>query len=183
MLDKLYLTFGGAFFMAKYSYEEKLEAVLRVIEDGMSIKESAHILGTNIAPVQRWVARYRQFGPEGLLLKHGTYDGAFKVSVVEYMQNTGASIRKTAAYFNIPSYTTVANWERIYHENGKEALFEERRGGASKMGIKKTQKVKKQTDVNEDLLAEVQRLRMENEYLKKLNALIQERENSKKLTK
>ena len=33
---------------------------------------------------------------------------------------------------------------------------------------------------NKDLLAEVQRLRMENEYLKKLNALVQEREKSKK---
>ena len=36
---------------------------------------------------------------------------------------------------------------------------------------------------NEDLIAEVQRLRMENEYLKKLTALVQEREKLKKLTK
>ena len=42
---------------------------------------------------------------------------------------------------------------------------------------------KKNTDKNEDLLAEVQRLRMENEYLKKLNALVQEREKSEKKTK
>lgn len=82
--------------MSKYSYEEKLEAVLRVIEDGMSVKKSAHILVTNIAPVQRWVARYRQFGPEGLLLKHGTYDGAFKVSVVVYMHDNHLSLFQTA---------------------------------------------------------------------------------------
>ena len=36
---------------------------------------------------------------------------------------------------------------------------------------------------NADLLAEVQRLRMENEYLKKLNALVQEREKSEKKIK
>lgn len=47
------------------------------------------------------------------------------------------------------------------------------------MKIKKPRKPKK----NEDLLAEVQRLRMENEYLKKLNALIQEREKLEKPTK
>jgi len=37
--------------------------------------------------------------------------------------------------------------------------------------------------IEEDLIAEVQRLRMENEYLKKLNALVQERVKSVKKTK
>ena len=39
----------------------------------------------------------------------------------------------------------------------------------------------KETDTNESkdsLLKEIKRLRMENEYLKKLNALVQDRENS-----
>lgn len=158
--------------MSKYSYEEKLEAVLRVIEDGMSVKESAHILGTNIAPVQRWVARYRQFGPEGLLLKHGTYDGAFKVSVVEYMHDNHLSLFQTAVKFGIPQDHTVGKWERIYYEEGPQALFEKRRGRPRKMSSKKN---KKNVNENEDLLEEVQRLRMENEYLKKLNALVQKR--------
>ena len=60
---------------------------------------------------------------------------------------------------------------------------EERRGRASKMGTKHPRKNKKTIQENEDLLAEVQRLRMENEYLKKLNALVQEREKSEKKTK
>lgn len=51
------------------------------------------------------------------------------------------------------------------------------------MGVKRARKNKNTLETNEDLLAEVQRLRMENEYLKKLNALIQEREKSKKPTK
>ena len=46
------------------------------------------------------------------------------------------------------------------------------------MGKKRGQKPKKNVNENEDFLQEVQRLRMENEYLKKLNALIQEREKS-----
>ena len=174
MLDKN-LTFGGVFFMAKYSYEEKLEAVLRVIEEGMSIKESAHILGTNIAPVQRWVARYRQFGPEGLLLKHGTYDGAFKVSVVEYMHDNHLSLFQTAVKFGIPQDHTVGKWERIYYEEGPQALYRDNRGRKSKMSSDKPKKTKLDKQTEEDLIAEVQRLRMENEYLKKLNALVQER--------
>ena len=56
-------------------------------------------------------------------------------------------------------------------------------GRASKMGTKRPRRAKKNIETNEDLLAEVQRLRMENEYLKKLNALVQAREKSKKPTK
>ena len=47
----------------------------------------------------------------------------------------------------------------------------------------KEDKKKLNKDIEEDLIAENQRLRMENEYLKKLNALVQERikrENNKK---
>ena len=51
------------------------------------------------------------------------------------------------------------------------------------MGEKRTKKPKTNIETNEDLLAEVQRLRMENEYLKKLNALSQKRERSEKPTK
>ena len=120
---------------------------------------------------------------KGLSTTHGTYTGKFKVSVVEYMHNTGASIRKTAAHFNIPSFKTVSQWERIYYEQGKDALFKEQRGRTSKMGRKRLQKSKTNIETNEDLLAEVQRLRMENEYLKKLNALIQKRERQEKSTR
>lgn len=99
------------------------------------------------------------------------------------MHNTGASIRKTAAHFNIPSYRTVSQWERTYYEQGKETLFKEERGRRSKMGTKCPQKLKTNIEATEDLLAEVPRLRMENEYLKKLNALIQKRERAEKPTR
>lgn len=47
----------------------------------------------------------------------------------------------------------------------------------------KEDKKKLNKNIEQDLIAENQRLRMENEYLKKLNALVQERikrENKKK---
>ena len=87
------------------------------------------------------------------------------------------SAKATAIHFGIASHATVLHWERIYYEEGPEALLEERRG-RNKMGKKRGRKPKKSVNENEDLLQEVQRLRMENEYLKKLNALVQEREKS-----
>lgn len=51
------------------------------------------------------------------------------------------------------------------------------------MGTRRPHKSKKDINATEDLLAEVQRLRMENEYLKKLNGLVQEREKSEKRIK
>ena len=161
--------------MAKYSYEEKLEAVIRVVENGMGCESSARIMGAHHSMVERWVARYRQFGPEGLLLKHGSYSGDFKVSVIEYMHNNHLSLFQAAVIFGIPTHVTVGKWERIYYEEGPQGLYRDNRGRKSKMSSDNTYKKKLQPETEEDLIAEVQRLRMENEYLKKLNALVQER--------
>ena len=117
-------------------------------------------------------------------LKHkvSSYSGDFKVYVVEYMHNNHLSLAETAFQFRLANHNIVGKWERIYYEEGPQALYEERRGRSSKMSSKPRKK-KSDKQVEEDLIAEVQHLRMENEYLKKLNALVQERikrENKKK---
>ena len=134
------------------------------------------------AQLRRWVHLYEQHGAEGLFKVSATYSGEFKIYVVEYMHNNSLSLREAASHFCIPSVPTISKWERIYYEEGPKALLEERRGRKS-MGNKKSSKQKKDVNENEDLLAEVQRLRMENEYLKKLNALVLEREKSEQKKK
>lgn len=132
--------------------------------------------GVDRSQLRGWVHLYKNNGIEGLTKVTRTYDGATKIRIVEYMQTNSLSVRQTAALFGIPSSPTIAKWERIYYEEGKEALLEERRG-RKRMSTNKPKEIKKKNvNEDEDLLAEVQRLRMENEYLKKLNALIQERE-------
>ena len=72
--------------------------------------------------------------------------------------------------------------ERIYDEEGPQGFNQKRRGRPKKMKLNEDKK-KLNKDIEEDLIAENQRLRMENEYLKRLNALVQERikrENKKK---
>ena len=132
--------------------------------------------------IRRWVHLYKIHGIKGLTGGAGSYSGGFKVFVVEYMHKNGMSLTATADHFCIQSVPTLSKWERIYYEEGRSALLEERRGRKN-MGKKKPVKPKNNVNQNEDLLAEVQRLRMENEYLKKLNALVQERERSEQKKK
>ena len=160
---------------------------LKIVKEYMSRRSGGtKMLGKKYcihpSTILRWVHLYENHGRNGLTGGTGSYSGEFKVHVVEYMHNNRMSLTATADHFCIQSVPTLSKWERIYYEEGKEALFEERRGRNS-MGKKKPVKPKNDVNQNEDLLAEVQRLRMENEYLKKLNALVQERERSEQKKK
>ena len=77
----------------------------------------------------------------------------------------------------------LQRWERIYLEEGAEGLMIERRGRACNAdGTRKGRPPKLDRKVEEDLIAENQRLRMEIDYLKKLSALVlaEERKNGKR---
>ena len=107
--------------------------------------------------------------PKGIPNKR--YTGEFKQRVVETMMQEKLSYREAARQFDVNDHKQVASWERIYLEEGPEGLYVERRGHGSKGRPSK----KLKPEVEEDLLEEVQRLRAENDYLKKLNALVAER--------
>ena len=169
----------------KYSDELRLKIVNEYL-DGKNggFEALGHKYGMHHSIIQRWVYLYESGGIEALFNAPGTYTGEFKLNAVEYMHQHSLSIQKAAALFKIPSTDTLAKWERIYYEEGKEALLEERRGRSKKLpSARKGRPPKKDVNENEDLLAEVQRLRMENDYLKKLNALIQEREKQQQKSK
>ena len=92
--------------------------------------------------------------------------------VVETIEKEHLSIRAAMQEFGINDHKIIERWERIYLEEGPEGLAIERRGRSSKCCPPK--QLPKQ--VEEDLLAEVQRLRAENDYLKNLQALVLEDE-------
>ena len=106
--------------------------------------------------------------PKGVPKKR--YTPEYKKMVVETMRNEGLSYRETERRFELPKKRAAA-WERIYLTEGPEGFSVERRGRNSTGRPKKLPKA-----VEEDLLAEVQRLRAENEYLKNLQALVLEDE-------
>lgn len=104
------------------------------------------------------------------------YTGEFKQHVVETMRQEGLGYRETERLFELPA-RRAASWERIYLEEGAEGLYVERRGRARALdGVQKGRKPKLDKQVEEDLIAENQRLRAENDYLKNLQALVLEDE-------
>ena len=106
------------------------------------------------------------------------YTGEFKQKVVETMRKEKLSYKEAERQFGLAE-KRAASWERIYLEEGAEGLYIERRGRGSKGRPPKQMK----PEIEEDLLAEVQRLRAENAYLKKLNALVAERVRQEKKRK
>ena len=92
--------------------------------------------------------------------------------VVETMENEHLGVHATMQEFGINDHKIIERWERIYLEEGAEGLAVERRGRGSKGHLPK--------QVEEDLLAEVQRLRAENDYLKNLQALVLEDERRRR---
>ena len=112
--------------------------------------------------------------PKGVPNKR--YTPEFKKLVIETMHQEHWSCHETGRHFDVANQR-VCDWERIYLTEGAEAFFVERRGRGGKGRPNKLPK-----DIEEDLLAENQRLRAELAYLKKLQALVleDERHRSKK---
>ena len=122
--------------------------------------------------------------------KHKNYSPEFKIRVIMDMREHRLSYHETVRKYWEGSKGKEANyvkqiqlWERIFLEEGAEGLMKERRGRACKArGSNKGRPPKLDRKVEEDLIAENQRLRMEIEYLKKLSALVlaEEQKNGKK---
>lgn len=121
--------------------------------------------------------------------KNKKYSAEFKISVIMDMREHHLGYCETARKYDIGdpklggAVHTIQRWERIFLEEGAEGLMKERRGRACKAsGTRKGRPPKLDKKIEEDLIAENQRLRMEIDYLKKLSALVlaEERKNDKK---
>lgn len=121
--------------------------------------------------------------------QYKNYSSEFKIGVIMDMREHHLSYSETVRKYDLGKQESggprlmLQQWERIYLEEGAEGLMKERRGRACAAGgTRKGRPPKLDKKVEEDLIAENQRLRMEIEYLKKLSALVlaEERKKGKK---
>ncbi|HIS89993.1 TPA: helix-turn-helix domain-containing protein [Candidatus Avigastranaerophilus faecigallinarum] len=125
--------------------------------------------------------------------KNRKYSPEFKISCIIDMREHHLSYNETARkYLCEKGQESIFKgrlklWERIFLEEGEAGLYKERRGRTTKMdNPNKGKKKKLDMQVKEDLIAENQRLKEENqyykaeiEYLKKLDALVRAEEQKK----
>lgn len=121
-------------------------------------------------------------------LFHRRYSAEFKLGVILDMREHGLGYEETARKYwpdltRLEAHNHIKSihlWERIYLESGEAGLMEERRGRANGPGQGRPRKIPLPGNVEEDLIAENQRLRMEIAYLKKLSALVLAAERAKR---
>ncbi|MFZ7946326.1 helix-turn-helix domain-containing protein [Neobacillus sp. 19] len=161
--------------MAKFTVEKKLEAVKRYLNNEGGYRFLSEIYGTAHNTIKKWVLQYQYHGEEGLTKSYTSYTVQFKLDVLNYMNEQGTSLYETAAIFNIPAPSTILDWKLKLETDGLDALKMKKKGRPSMN--KETKKSPQPVEGSlEALQAENERLRMENAYLKKLNALVRMQE-------
>lgn len=167
--------------MAKFTSEDKLSAVQRYLDGSESYASIAASIGTKKVIVMNWVSQYKHHGAGAFTKPYTSYSAQFKLDVLNYMNNHGTSSYETAAIFNITSPGLIRKWRTQFQTIGIDALKSKKKGRLSmKKESKKAQPVEGSVEA---LQAEVERLCMENAYLKKLNALVQSKEKLQSKTK
>jgi transposase len=163
----------------KYSEQQKLKAVESYRSGELGLRATAALHNVDVASLRKWVAAYEAIGIAGIQRKRRqSYDLKFKIEVLQKLKSEQLSYRQAGALFNIRRFDSIAEWERAYKKDGIAGLMPHQRshrvraapGGAPKPALDSAN-----ADVpsRQELLEELEALRTENAYLKKLKALVQ----------
>jgi transposase-like protein len=164
--------------MSKYSKEFKLAVIQYYLSGRGGFKTVAERYGVKYAYVRKWVHAYQIHGQKSFIKGCAKYTGTFKLSVLQYMEQHQLSINQAAAHFNIPAPSTIGQWQRLYNQDGITALEPKPKGRPrmSKPFKPFTPTNKPVTQMTpEELMQELEYRRVETDYLKKLEALAQQK--------
>ena len=160
------------------SLEEKLAAI-RLVEQGQSARSVSDKLHLGHHILYEWLSAYRDQGLEGLKPKGKrerrlSYEE--KCKIVREYQESELTLYQLSVKHNVSS-SQLGNWVRLAERNGFEALLP-KKSGHPKAGMVRTKRLPKEEyeKENERLRKENERLRLENLLLKKVRALVEERE-------
>ena len=164
--------------MSKYTEEFKLKLVQEHEQMHIGCRRLEKKYGVAHTSIEQWIAQYELNGKFTEPTRH--FSGEFKLKVLNYQQEHHLSDSQISLIFGITNIGTICAWRKKYITGGTEALFK-KQGRYSKMPKKSLIPNKPREEWTKD--EELAYLRMENEYLKKYLALVQEDEKKKQQQK
>ena len=167
--------------MTKFTHEFRMQVINERLS-GKSFGQLAKKFNIGETTIKQWVHQYNAGGVTQLINVNRRYSTEFKKNVIEYKWEYGLSLNETMSHFKIPSAGTVFQWEKRYLEEGISGLMQRKKGRLCNMMPKKPKTPKKPRELTreQELEAEIAQLKMENAFLKKLNALVQARKRQQK---
>ncbi len=170
--------------MSKYSDAFKLKVVESYLSGKRGQRVASREFNVSRSQLRSWVSAYRHHGSPGLASSKSQthYSADFKLSVMVYRRRHHLSLLEAAKHFNIPSLSTRYVWEQRYNHEGTDAFIDRRESTRMKKSPENPYVTNKPAEemTPEELIRELQYLRTENAYLKKLDALIQQQQLTQK---
>lgn len=160
--------------MVKYNYEFKKKVVEAYNKgEGGYASLARRFSIPHHAIVEKWVKSVEKAGFKSLCRrnKNQKYSSKFKEDVVRYYQISGESTLDVAIKFGLPDRGMVTKWHTLFINEGAEGLSPKVRGNSSMINKKQKDHAKKIVTREQELEREVELLRAELAFLKKLRAL------------
>ena len=171
--------------MAKLTIEDKIK-IINLYNEGFGNRIIARKMGIQCSRVKEIKKQYDLHGDVVLNVSHKNrnYTPDFKIGLINRVLN-GESVTEVAAE-NLMSAGQLSNWVKKYNELGYNGLSKPKgRPKIMKLETKKTKQIHE--DEKDKRIRELEernaQLEMENDLLKKLRALVQQRtqqQNKKK---
>jgi transposase len=165
--------------MKKYTTEFKLKVVKCFLAGEGGAKLLSRRWSVHEEKIRTWVSHYRLHGIDGLRPKRSVYSAQFKLQVLSHQEREQLSCRQVAAVYDIRNPNQVRVWRRNLDEGGEDALKnrKQRRPNMKPEQCDPTSPRPVEADSAQTLHEENERLRAEEAYLKKLQALIRSKKS------
>ena len=175
MNPKVWTKNFGVYFMRKKHDYSALLKYMHMLEDGYSINYIYHKYGIGHLRLKKLWLLYQKEGSKVLHRQEYTLSNAdFRHKVVLDIENNGISLVQASIKYRV-SANRLSIWLKTYRQGGIEALsITKKRGRLQTMGRPK--KVQKPETELERLQRENRELKIELALLKKVKALVEERE-------
>ena len=162
--------------MRKKHEHEALLKYMRMLEEGCSVRSISKKFGINEQRLKYLWTLYQEQGESVLHRKQNIKaSGKLKQQIVSDVEKKHLTLLQASLKYNV-SAKRLSVWLKIAREKGLDALLiTKKRGRPAVMGRPRKKKIEEMTEL-ERLREEVENLRMENALLKKVKALVEERE-------